>query len=110
MDVDTACLDANDNEIEALRLEIRRLKREVAHLTDLRENAYQTIRRLEERLQTQERLSPFGRDLYMTSSGRSCTAVAIASIADLRRSKFFMLVTTVPGARRFQERERSEHL
>ena len=71
MDVDTACLDSDDNEIENLRLEVRRLKREVAHLTDLRENAYLTIRRLEERLQAQENASPFGRDLYMTSSGRS---------------------------------------
>ena len=70
IDVDTAYLDHNDSnndEVEALRDEVRRLKREVTHLQNLRENAYETIRRLEERLQTQERLSPFGRDLYIYS-------------------------------------------
>ncbi|OLQ01786.1 hypothetical protein AK812_SmicGene15471 [Symbiodinium microadriaticum] len=68
MDVDTACLDSNDNdryEHETYKLEIRRLRREVEHLTNLRENAYNTIRRLEERLQACERSSPFGRDLYV---------------------------------------------
>ena len=65
MDVDTAALDADEQLIEQLRSRIITLEREVAHLQNLRENAYRTIQNLDAQIR-EPKFS--GKELYATTA------------------------------------------
>ena len=65
MDVDTASLDADEQQIEQLKDRIAFLEREVAHLQNLRENAYRTIRNLDAQIREPKHTN---KELYATSA------------------------------------------
>ena len=68
MDVDAAALDAEDPLIEQLRVRVKVLEREVAHLHHLKENAHGTIQRLDAQVRMHNEALPVARELYTTTA------------------------------------------
>ena len=68
MDVDAAALDAEDPLIEQLRVRVKVLEREVAHLHHLKENAHGTIQRLDAQVRMHNEALPVARELYITTA------------------------------------------
>ena len=68
MDVDAAALDAEDPLIEQLRNRVKSLEREVAHLHNLRDNAYGAIQRMDAQIRMHNEALPVARELYTTTA------------------------------------------